>query len=45
MLMIDAEFQKLMPPMQLDDYWSGLAWIAVTAAIGGAALYMGRERP
>jgi hypothetical protein len=44
MLMMDAEFQKLMPPMPLDDYWSGLAWIAVTAAIGGAALYAGRER-
>jgi hypothetical protein len=40
----DPEFLKQMPPMHLDDYWSGGAWIAGLAAIGGAALYAGRER-
>ena len=44
MLVMDPEFRALMPPMQLDDYRSGIGWIALLGAIGGVAMYVGRER-
>lgn len=44
MLVMDPEFQKLMPPMHLDDYTSGIGWIAGLGAIGALALFVGRER-
>ncbi|MGD9637058.1 MAG: hypothetical protein AB7G28_13620 [Pirellulales bacterium] len=44
LLVSDPEFRELMTPMNLDDYMSGIAWIGLLGAVGGLALWAGREQ-